>query len=91
MGYNRHWPKELRFSQHNLGTLQLSHLYMEQTAQPIMNFVRTLTIPETVPLMQNVIETNQIQLGIENVPLKNQTTELYTHSAWLQQLTTKME
>ena len=41
--------------------------------------------------MQNVIETYQIQLGIENDLLQNPTTELYTDSAWIQQLTTATE
>ena len=91
MGYNRHWPKELRYGQHDMGSLQLPHFYMEQTALQIMTLERTLSSEETASLMQNVIETYQIQLGIENDPLQNPIRELYTDSAWLQQLTTAME
>ncbi len=49
MRYNRHWPKELWYGQHNLGTFQLPHIYMEQTVQQNMTLERTLTSPETAP------------------------------------------
>ena len=46
-----------------------------------------LSIEETTSSMQNVIETYQIQLGIENDLLQNSISEpSYTNSAWLQQL-----
>ena len=64
---------------------------MEQTALQKMTLERTLSSEETAPLMQNVIETYQLQLGIENDPLQHPIRELYTDSAWLQQLTTAME
>ena len=42
------------------------------------------------PLMQTVIETYQIQLGIENDMLQHPIMELYTDSAWIRQLTSAM-
>ena len=80
-GYNRYWTKKLHYGRHNMGSLQLPHIYMEQTAQQIMTLERTPSSTETATLMKNFIETYQIQLGIENDPLQNPTTELYADSA----------
>ena len=60
MGYNRHYPKDLQYDQHNVGTLQLPHLYMEQIAQQIMTLERILSSTEMAPLMQIIIETYNI-------------------------------
>ena len=46
-----------------MGSSQFPYLYMEQTTQQIIILERTLSITETATLMQNAIETYQIQLG----------------------------
>ncbi len=75
-GYNRYWTKKLHYGRHNMGSLQLPHIYMEQTSQQIMTLEQTLSSEETDPLIKNVIETYQIQLGIETDLLQNPTSEL---------------
>ena len=51
IGYNRHYPKELRYGQHNIGTLKLPYLYIEQTEQQIRTSERTFSNDMTAPLM----------------------------------------
>ena len=45
-GFNKHWPKALRYGNHNIGSLRLKHLGTEQMIRNIDIIQKFATLPD---------------------------------------------
>ena len=90
LGFNHTWPKDLRYGNHNIGSLRIPNLYLEQFLHQLDILLRMLHNNATKTLMNNVINTYHLQYGGEKDPLQYPEKCTYTDSAWLQELRNAM-
>ncbi len=68
LGFNHTWPKDLRYGNHNIGSLHIPNLYLEQFLCQLDILLRMLHNRTTKTLMNNVINTYHLQFGGEKDP-----------------------
>ena len=90
MGFNCKWERSLRCGNHALGSLQVPHLYLEQTIQQISFMTRMLHNPDTQKIMENILDVYQLHIGLENDILAKPEECKYSDSCWIKELTTAM-
>ena len=90
IGFNHIWPKDLRYGNHNIGSLRIPNLYLEQFLHQLDILLRMLHNNATKTCMNNVINTYHLQYGGEQDPLQYPERCTYTYSAWLQEFCNTM-
>ena len=89
MGYNRHWPYELRYDTIHSG-LALPQLHLEQLIQHTIAIYNLFNNIETTILLINSLQLFQLQIGLSgNIYEQPRITE-YGNSVWIQQWVTEM-
>ena len=70
LGYNHTWPKALCYGHHSLGRIRIPNLYLEQFLQQLNILLRLIKNKDTKNLINNIINTYQLQVGSEYDPLQ---------------------
>ena len=90
MGFNRSWPKELKYGSHNIGSLNFPNLYLEQTLSQIKIIRRMYQHEKHKFLIHNVLSTFQLQAGLAGDIFTSTQYVEYTDSVWVQSLVNAM-
>ena len=84
MGYNKHWPHELRYDSFHSG-LALPQLYLEQVIQHITAIYGLYTNKETHALIMNALQLFQIQIGTSGNIFQTPQAIHHGSSTWIKQ------
>ena len=60
IGFTISWSIDIRHGKHNIGSIRLPNLYLEQFTQLLSIFLRNLQHHETAQLMDNIITMYQM-------------------------------
>ena len=86
-GFNKHWPKALRYGNHNIGSLRLKHLGTEQMIRKIDIIHKFITLPDYSNLILSLIDNYQLAAGLTTPILENINGDTsYVTSIWLNNL-----
>ena len=89
MGYNRHWPYELRYDSLHSG-LALPQLHIEQLIQHTNAIYNLYHNDETNTLLLNSLQLFQLQLGTSGNIFKNPKAISHGNSVWIRQWVNEM-
>ena len=84
MGYNRHWPYELRYDTLHSG-LALPQLHLEQLIQHTIAIYNLYNNVETNILLINSLQLFQLQIGLSGNIYKQPRITEYGNSVWIRQ------
>ena len=70
-GFNKNWPKSLRYGNHNMGSLRLKHLDTEQMTRKIDIIHKFTTLSDYFNLVIGRIDNYQLAAGITTSILEN--------------------
>ena len=73
IGFNRNWPKELRYRRHKYSGLELAYFKVEQRLRKIQFLHKLLNHPTHKNVAQILIEWYQVELGLPGQILANPT------------------
>ena len=90
--FNKHWPKALRYRNHNIGSLRLKHLGTEQMIRKIDIIHKFATLPDYFNLVLSLIDNYQLAAGLTTPILENINRDTsYVTSLWLNNLTQDLQ
>ena len=88
-GFNRNWPKALRYGEHELSGLALLDLKVEQRVRKLQFMQKMLLHPKHKILIQIIIEWHHISAGLIGQILSTPTDKTaYVSSVWFQDIIT---
>ena len=90
MGFNGHWPIALRYGTHNMGSINLPSLYLEQTISQVNIVIKMLQTPSMEGLIKATLDMFQLQSGQGRDILQYPKKIEYTDSTWIQTLVNAM-
>ena len=90
IGFNNRWEKALRYGNHDMGSLMIPHLHLEQTIQKLQFLIRAMKNAKTTQLINNVLDIYQLQLGVAHDIFKHPKAHQYTDSSWVSELVIAM-
>ena len=90
LGYNRKWPKEYKYGSHEIGSIDLPNLYLEQTLSQISIVQRMYKHDKHSILIHNIFSTFQLQAGLQGDIFTKPQCIRYTDSVWVQSLVNAM-
>ena len=90
LGYNRKWPKEYKYGSHDIGSLDLPNLYLQQTLAQISIIQRMYKHDKHTNLIHNILSTFQLQAGIQGDIFTTPQCIRYTDSIWVRGLVNAM-
>ena len=82
-GYNSIWPIHLRYGKHDMLSLRLPNLHIEQTAAQLRIIIKFLQTPKYHDLINNVLNMLQLQSCLTKDIMENPTNIDYTNSTWI--------
>lgn len=83
LGFNRSWPKEYKYGTHQIGSLNLPNLFLDQTVSQLQIVIRFYQHEKHHTLINNVLETFLLQAGLHGDILAQPRQIHYTDSTWI--------